>query len=285
MSEMGRLFRQHMVLRGFAEATKESYEYAMADLARAYEGTPPEALNCAQVQEHLARMIGERNLSWNTVNVHACAFRCFFRDVLKRDADQFHLPPRGRPRQRPVILDRASVAAVLAAPEDLRARAVLAMVYGSGLRVSEVCRLRPCHIESAPDRMLVRVEQSKGHKDRHTLLSQGALLLLRRYWTECRPRVWLFPGAGGRGPVSVPTVQRMYREACLVAGIDRERARGIHTLRHSFATHLMEDGAPLPVIQQLLGHTSLKTTSVYCHVSRALLENVRSPADRLGGAR
>ncbi len=282
MGELGRRFQQYMVLRGFADATKESYAGAMVGLFRAYGETPPDQLTCDQVQAHIARLINERHLSWNTVNVHVCAFRCFYRDVLKRSQDKFWLPPRGRAHQRPVILDRAAVAAILSAPEDLKPRAVLTMVYGSGLRVSEVCRLRPYDIESAPDRMLVRVEQSKGRKDRYTLLSHQALTLLRQYWSRQSPREWLFPGAGGRRPVSVPTVQRMYREACLRAGVDHECARGIHTLRHCFASHLMEDGVPLPVIQQLLGHTSLKTTSIYCHVSRAMIGNVRSPADMPG---
>jgi site-specific recombinase XerD len=282
MSELGKQFRQYMVLRGFAAATKESYEGAMIALVRAHGGISPDQLTCDQVQAHLARLIGERRLSWNTVNVHACAFRCFYRDVLKRREDEFSLPPRGRARQRPTILDRASVAAIMAAHTNLKQRALLAMVYGSGLRVSEVCRLRPCHIESAPDRMMVRVEQGKGHKDRYTLLSRNALLLLRQYWLRYRPGNWLFPGAGGKGPISIPTAQRVYRDACLKAGVDHERAGGIHTLRHCFASHLMEDGVALPVIQKLLGHSSLKTTSVYCHVSRALIGNVRSPADTLG---
>lgn len=285
MGELGRRFREYMVARGFAPATKESYEYAMVDLFRAYDNVSPDLLTCDQVQSHVARLAGERQLAWSTVNVHVSAFRCFYRDVLKRHGDQFSLPPRGRARQRPTILDRASVAAILAAHRNLKQRALLAMVYGSGLRVSEVCRLRPCHIESAPDRMLVRVEQAKGHKDRYTLLSRNALLVLRQYWLKYRPGEWLFPGAGGRGPLSIPTAQRVYHEACLKAGIDRERARGIHTLRHCFASHLMEDGVALPVIQKLLGHSSLKTTSVYCHVSRALIGNVRSPADTLGVGR
>ena len=282
MGELGQRFTQYMVLRGFAEATKESYAGAMIGLFRAYDETPLDQLTCDQIQAHIARLITERHLSWNTVNVHVCAFRCFYRDVLKRGEDRFWLPPRGRAHQRPVILDRASVTAILAAPKRLKSRAILTTVYGSGLRVSEVCRLRPCDIESASDRMLVRVEQSKGRKDRYTLLSHRALELLRQYWLRERPREWLFPGVGGCGPISVPTVQRMYREACMVAGVDHERARGIHTLRHCFASHLMEDGVPLPVIQKLLGHTSLKTTSVYCHVSRAMLGTVRSPADMPG---
>jgi integrase len=233
MSEMGRRFREHMVVRGFAEATRESYESAMLGLIRAYGGVAPDRLSCAQVQTHIARMIGERGRSWNTVNVHVCAFRCFYRDVLGRKADEFSLPPRGRARRLPTILDRASVAAILAAAADLRGRAILTMVYGSGLRVSEVCRLRPCHIESAPDRMLVRVEQGKGHKDRHTLLGQKALEVLREYWRTYRPTgEWIFPGREGRRSISEETAQRAYYVACAQAGIPRDRAHGIHTLRH-----------------------------------------------------
>ncbi len=166
MGEMGRKFRQHMVLRGFAEATKESYESAMIALVRAHGGTSPELLTCEQVQAHVAQLIGERHLSWSTVNVHVSAFRCFYRDVLKRRQDQFSLPPRGHSRTRPSILDHESVRLILAAHNNRKHRALLATVYGGGLRVSEACRLRPHHIESAPDRMLIRVEQGKGHKDR-----------------------------------------------------------------------------------------------------------------------
>ena len=280
MGELGRKFRQQMVLRGFAEATKESYEGAMVDLVRSYGGVSPDLLSCGQVRDHMERLITERHLAWSTVNVHACAFRFFYGQVLGR-GDTFSLPPRGRPRTRPTVLDRESVRMVLSAHRNIKYRALLAMVYGSGLRVGEACRLKPGDIESAPDRMLVRVEQGKGHKDRYTLLSRGALALLRDYWRKCRPDGWLFFGADRGEPMSVKTAQYAYWSACRKAGISRERAHGIHTLRHSFATHLMEDGVALPVIQRLLGHGSLKTTSVYCHVSRAHLLGVRSPADTL----
>lgn len=283
MSELGKQFRQYMVLRGFAEATKESYEYAMADLVRAYDRTSPELLSCAQVQMHVARLIDERHLAWSTVNVYVSAYRLFFHEMLKRPDAEFSLPRRGRSHTRPHVLDRASVQKILDAHTNIKHRALLAMVYGSGLRVGEVCRLQPCHIESAPDRMLVRVEQGKGRKDRYTLLSHSALALLRTYWLQERPNEWLFPRLWRPGPMSNEGASHIYINACAKAGIPRDRARGIHTLRHCFATHLMEDGVALPVIQRLLGHRNLSTTSVYCHVSRALLENVRSPADRLGG--
>ena len=285
MGELGRKFRQHMVLRGFAAATKESYEHAMVDLVRAYAGMSPDGLTCEQIQAHVTSLTEQRHLAWTTVNVYVSAYRCFFHDVLKRSDAAFELPRRGRACIRPHMLDRARVGLILEAHTNLKHRALLAMVYGSGLRVSEVCRLRPCHIESAPDRMMVRVEQSKGRKDRYTLLSHRALVLLREYWLKCRPGEWLFPGEEPGEPLSVPAAQNVYLRACKKAGISRDRAHGIHMLRHAFASHLMEDGVALPVIQRLLGHSSLSTTSVYCHVSRALLENVRSPGDRLGQKR
>ena len=283
MSELANRFREHMELRGFAEKTKKAYDGAMADLARAYPGVPPDRLTDAQLRAHVARLSAERHLAWSTVNVYVSAYSCFYREVLKRSGE-FPLPPRGRARKRPVVLDRESVRLILSAHANLKHRALLAMVYGSGLRVSEVCRLRPGDIESAPDRMMVRVEQGKGRKDRYTLLSLAALAALREYWLAFRPSGgWLFPGGRGDAPLSVVAAQRAYGNACLKSGIPHDRARGIHTLRHCFASHLMEDGVALPVIQRLLGHSSLSTTSVYCHVSRALLQNVRSPADTLGG--
>ena len=285
MGEMGRLFRQHLVLRGFSESTKELYEYAMVELVREYGGRSPETLTLAEVQAHLVRLTTQRKLAWSTLNVRVSAYRCFYQGVLKRSEVEFSLPKRGKAHTRPHVLDRASVQKILEAPTNLKHRALLAMTYGSGLRVSEVCHLRSCHIESAPDRMMVRVEQSKGRKDRYTLLSHRALESLRAYWLQERPVEWLFTRTGGKGPMTTKGVSSVYKTACAKAGIPRDRAHGIHTLRHCFASHLMEDGVALPVIQQLLGHHDLSTTSVYCHVSRAMLENVRSPCDHLSGKR
>lgn len=285
MGELGRKFRQHMLLRGFAEATKESYKYAMVDLVRAYNGTSPELLTRDQIQAHVASLATQRKLAWSTINVYVSAYQCFFHEMLKRPDAEFLLPRRGKAHIRPHILDRASVQKVLNAHTNLKHRALLAMIYGSGLRVGEACRLRPCDIESAPDRMMVRVEQGKGRKDRYTLLSHSALAILREYWRQEHPGEWLFPQRLASKPMSTNGVSHVYLNACAKAGIPHERAHGIHTLRHCFASHLMEDGVALPVIQQLLGHRNLSTTSVYCHVSRAHLENVRSPADRLNGGK
>jgi site-specific recombinase XerD len=168
---------------------------------------------------------------------------------------------------------------ILKAPRSLKHKALLTLVYGSGLRVSEVVTLKPHHIESASERMLVRVEQGKGHKDRYTILSRHSLDLLRTYWRKYRPTDWLFSGFDRSRHMAKGTAQRIYYEACERAGL--KNAHGIHSLRHAFATHLLEQGTDLLLIKRCLGHASLTTTAGYCHLSAERLRQVRSPADTL----
>ena len=278
MGALRERFQQHMRLKGFAERTQESYDNALVGLTREY-GVSPDTLSNEQIQSHLDRVIREHHLAWSTVNVRVSAFRLFYGEMLNRPATEFSLPPRGRSRRRPVVLDRATVRRILEAPKSLKHRALLTLVYGSGLRVSEVVLLKPHHIESAPDRMMVRVEQGKGRKDRYTLLSLRSLELLRDYWRKYRPTDWLFPGFGRAGHMARGSAQVVYYNACDAAGI--KNAHGIHSLRHAFATHLLEQGTDLLVIKRCLGHSALSTTAQYCHLTAAHFRNVRSPADTL----
>jgi len=278
MGTLREQFRQYMRVRGFAEKTQESYEYAMVELVRAY-GVSPDRLSNAQIQAQLDHVIGDRHLAWTTVNVRCSAYQCFYRDMLKRPATEFSLPPRGRSRQRPLVWDRQTVRRIVEAPRNLKHRALLTLVYGSGLRVSEVVRLRPQHIESAPDRMVVRVEQGKGRKDRYTILSRHSLELLRAYWRKYHPGAWLFFGFDRTRPMAKGTAQSIFYQACDAAKVPRRR--GIHGLRHAFATHLLEQGTDLLLIKRCLGHSSVSTTAGYCHLSADRLRTVRSPADAL----
>ena len=271
-------FLQYMRLKGFAEKTQESYERAMVELARAYQ-VSPDTLTNAQIQEHLDQLIRVRKWAWSTVNVQVSAYRCFYGEMLQRPTTEFSLPPRGRSRKRPQVLDRESVRKILSAPRCLKHRALLTLVYGSGLRVSEVVRLKPCHIESAPDRMVVRVEQGKGRKDRYTILARYSLELLRSYWRTYHPREWLFFGFDRSKPMAKGTAQQIYRKACQAAGLGKRH--GIHSLRHAFATHLLEKKTDLLVIKRCLGHSSLSTTAQYCHITADHLRRVQSPADGL----
>ena len=278
MGALRERFHQHMRLKGFAERTQESYERAVLDLTREY-GVSPDTLSNEQIQSHLDRVIREKHLAWSTVNVRVSAFRLFYGELLKRPAADFSLPPRGRSRRRPVVLDRATVRRILEAPKSLKHRALLTLVYGSGLRVSEVVHLRPHHIESASDRRMVRVEQGKGRKDRYTLLSHRSLELLRAYWRKYRPTDWLFPGFDRTRPMAKGSAQQIYYQACKRAGV--KNVHGIHGLRHAFATHLLEQGTDLLVIKRCLGHSALATTAQYCHLTAEHFRNVRSPADTL----
>jgi site-specific recombinase XerD len=168
---------------------------------------------------------------------------------------------------------------LLASTTSLKQRAVLMTTYAAGLRVSEVVQLRPIDLESHPDRMLIRVNQGKGHKDRYTLLSVRLLTELRAYWKQYRPYPWLFPGRPASQPLTIRTAQRMYEHARQAAGL--QRGPGIHTLRHCFATHLLEAGVDPRTIQVLLGHRSLNSTMRYLQVTRIHLGQVRSPFDLL----
>jgi len=278
MGELRERFQRHMRLKGLADKTRDSYERALLDLTREYK-VAPDTLSNGQIQAHLDHLLQKKHLAWATMNVRVSALRLFYGEILKRPVAEFSLPPRGRSKKRPVVLSRDTVRRILETPASLKHRALLTLVYGSGLRVSEVVRLKPRHIESSPERMMVRVEQGKGRKDRYTLLSRRSLKLLRDYWRKYQPTDWLFFGFDRSKPMSIGTAQMIYKKAYKKAG--QNNLHGIHGLRHAFATHLLEQGTDLLVIKRCLGHSALSTTAQYCHLSAAHFRNVRSPADTL----
>lgn len=269
-------FQRFLTLRGLSPKTIQIYQDAMVDLVRAYRISPDRLTN-DQIQNHLLWLIEERKLAWSTLNVRFCAYRSFYRNILNWDQTRFTLPPRGRPRKRPQVLSREEVGRLIQATRNLKHRAFLLTAYGAGLRVSEVTRLQACHIESSPDRMMVRVEQGKGHKDRYSVLFPWVLDTLRAYWRAYRPVLWLFPGHDPRRPLSVTGAQRIYHQARQDAGI--HHGRGIHTLRHCFASHLLEAGVDIYTVKRLLGHASLCTTAGYLHVTTVQQRPLTSPLE------
>lgn len=267
-----------MVLRGFALRTRESYLSCVAALAKHYRCSP-DRLNAEQVQAYLLYLIQERKLAYASVNQAACAFRFLFGQVLKQREIRLDIPMAKVPKRLPVVLSREEVQRLFAACTTLRSRTVLMATYAAGLRVSEVCALQVADIESAPDRMCLKVRQAKGGKDRYSLLSPRLLETLRRYWQTSRPRIWLFPNKAGDGPMHDQTALRIYWAACASAGL--KDAAGIHTLRHSFATHLLEAGVDLHTIQRLLGHGHISTTMRYLHLAQRRLTGTASPLELL----
>jgi site-specific recombinase XerD len=265
-----------MTLRGLSPKTKQAYVNAVAGLAKYYNQSPDQ-LNGEQIQSYLLYLIKERRLAWSSCNIVFSALRCFYTNILKWDGIRLYLPSRPRQHQLPVVLSEQEVKRLLEATPNLKHKALLMTVYGGGLRVSEVIRLKPCHIES--DRMVIRVEQGKGKKDRYTLLSETLLYQLRIYWKAYCPGTWLFPGRNRDRPMAISTAQRIYYLAKEAAGITK--GRGIHTLRHCFATHLLNQGVDIHLINRMMGHRSLGTTAKYLHTTPHQMGSVKSPLDRL----
>jgi len=267
-----------MILRGFAARTKESYLAAVSALAKHYRRSP-DLLTAEEVEAYHLHLIVERKLAYSSVNQSASACRFLFDKVLKRPQARFDIPMAKVPKSLPCVLSRDEVSRLLAAAPNLRARALLMVTYAAGLRVTEVCALQLADIESAPDRMCIKVRGGKGGKDRYTLLSPVLLQTLRDYWRSTHPRTWLFPNASGTGPICATLAQRMYYAA-------RDRAKlgrhgGIHTLRHGFATHLLESGVDIHTIQRLLGHGHVSTTMRYFHLAQNKLTGTTSPLELL----
>ena len=267
-------FANFLCLHRVAPKTSQAYLHAVADLS-AFHQKPAETLNNDQIQDYLIYCIQERQLAWASCNVLFCGLKKYYQGFLGRDDSQFSIPSRPRIKKLPMLLSREEVNRLLQASTSLKHRALLTTIYGSGLRVSEAVSLQPEHIESK--RMMLRIEQGKGRKDRYTILSRTGLELLRQYWREYQPGKWLFFGCDKSKPMPVESAQKIYYRAKEKAGITR--GKGIHTLRHCFASHALEQGVQLFILKRWLGHTSIKTTCVYLHTTEGQLAKLVSPLD------
>jgi len=273
-TELRTRFENYLTLQRFSLRTIESYVGAVRGLAK-HSRQSPDLITNDQIQSYLLYLIKDKKAAWATCNVVFSGLNHFYKKFMKRDSADFWIPPRPRQRKLPKILSREEVATIIDAGKDIRHRAVLGMTYGSGLRVSEVAALKLDHIES--DRKLVRVEQGKGRKDRYTILSQKALEDLRLYWQCFRPESYIFFGRFKDKPMDVSVAQKMYTRAKKIAGITK--GGGIHTLRHCFDTHLLEQGVDIYLIKRFMGHSDIHTTMVYFHVLPDRLGTVCSPMD------
>jgi integrase/recombinase XerD len=265
-----------MQLHRLAPGTQALYLREVASLAT-YYGRSPDQLASDEIRAYLHHLLVERQLAWSTCNVAAAAIRFFYVETLGWPMAQLHLPPRTDRQRLPQVLSAEELQRLFRATRHPKHRALLMTTYAAGLRVSEVVRLQVTDIES--ERMFIRVNQGKGNKDRYTLLSTRLLTELRAYWKLFRPPRWLFPGRSLSEPMPSATARKIYDRARQRAQL--QRGPGIHSLRHSFATHLLDAGVDPRTIQVLLGHRALATTVRYLQVSRQHLGTVRSPLDLL----
>jgi site-specific recombinase XerD len=269
-----RLIRE-MQLQQLAPRTIDSYVDAVAGLAAFYD-RPPDQLQLEEVRSYLHHLLIERKLANNTCNLRAAAITFFYRVVLGQESFNLHFR-RKHSGKLPEIYSDEELVRLFEGACTRRDRVFLMTTYAGGLRLAEARHLKPIHIHA--ERQQIRVEQGKGRKDRYTLLSPRLLLELRAYWKEYQPGTWLFPNEAKTEPLDSRRAQRIFEKAKERAKL--KRGRGIHTLRHCFATNLLEAGVDLRTIQILMGHKSIKTTTVYLHLTQKKLGTLQSPFDLL----
>jgi integrase/recombinase XerD len=277
MGELKDKMKKDMELKNLSGQTIKTYLSCVKNFARHYKKSP-EQMDDNAVRDFLHYLLKEKNASQAAISQHYSALKFFYQTTLGRDWDALKIPKSRRIKKLPVVLSKEEVRDVLNKVKNLKHRAILMTIYSGGLRLKEARNLKVSDIDGK--RMMIRVCQGKGNKDRYTLLGMKALEVLRIYWKRYRPKELLFPSVIRRGnPIDASGVQNAFKEALSMTTI-RKKAT-VHTLRHSFATHLLEEGTEIPYIQNLLGHSDVRMTSIYLHVARKKLLKVVSPIDLL----
>ena len=276
MTELRKRMIRDMQVRNFSPMTQRSYLRSVEGLAKFYN-RPPDKISTDEVHDYIAHLLVGRKIKVGTYHVNLTGLRFFYIVTLKLDKKKVPLPSIKKVTRLPEVLGVEEVERLFKASDYPKRKALLMTVYSAGLRVREVVNLKVTDINR--DRMAIRVNQGKGGKDRYTLLSERLLKELHTYWKIKRPPVWLFPGRDLHKPMSTRVAQYHYKNAVEKAGIKKEG--GIHTLRHCFATHLLESGVDIRTIQLLLGHSSILSTVRYLQLTSKSMQGTKSPLDLL----
>jgi len=275
------LLRQRMLedmrIRNMSPRTQECYIWQITKFAKHFNKSPEE-LGIEEIRQYQLYLV-ERKTSWSVFNQTVAALRFLYLTTLQKEWKVEQIPFPKQPKRLPVILSVGEVSQLLKVVRDYRYRVILTTIYGCGLRLLEGTQLKVNDIDSS--RMMVRIEQGKGKKDRYVMLSEKLLEMLRLYFKKARPSgIYLFPSKQNRDkPVHESGVQRAFQKALKTLGWKKQVS--VRTLRHCFATHLLEAGMNLKTIQELMGHNSLETTQIYLHISRSSIQNLSSPLDLL----
>ena len=276
MTSLRQRMLEDLQIRNYAPATMECYVRSVAEFAKHFN-RPPDQLGPEEIRSWQLFLIREKRVKLSSYIQAVCGLRFFYSNTLNRKIEIERIPLPRYERKLPVILSKEEVKALLEAPKNLGHRAILATLYGGGLRVSEATNLKVSDINGA--RKVISIRGGKGHKDRQVMLSAPLREVLVAYYRWKHPTDWLFPGGKPGCPISRETVFETCRKAARQAGISKPVHP--HSLRHAFATHLLEDGVNLLVIQTLLGHRSLRTTARYLHVADSTVRSIRSPLELL----
>ena len=276
MTPLRQRMLEDMRLRNFSPETQRSYIHYLVEYAKYFNESPSE-LDVEAIREYQLYLKDVRQMSPQSVNGFTSAAKFLYQQTLELPWSNAHFKRQRTPNSLPVVLSQEEVERFFAPVGILKHRAALMVCYGSGLRISEAVKLKVGDIDS--QRMVLRIERGKGAKDRYSILSRRLLEVLRVYWKQQKPTDYLFPGRKPGTHISDATLQQVCRDAAFLSGIHKRVTA--HTLRHSFATHLLENGEDLRVIQVLLGHTRIDTTARYLHVSTAVIASTTSPLDQL----
>lgn len=280
MNSLRTRYLQEMQRRNYSPRTIKTYVSCLKSLS-IYYNQSPDTISINQVKEYLHHIIVKNQASTSLVNQTISAVKILHQGVLGLEWNTIKLIRPRREKRLPIILSRQEISQILEVTTNIKHKSILTLAYSSGLRMSELLNLKIQDIDS--NRMQIRVCLGKGKKDRHTVLSKTTLDLLRKYYKLYRPKHWLFEGFSPNKykQYSSTSVQKILKKACKKAGITKHIY--LHCLRHSFATHLLEQGVSIQIIQHLLGHSNPKTTCIYLHVQQYSLDKIQSPLDYKGG--
>jgi site-specific recombinase XerD len=278
-AEALRQFRQHLVLKGYSSSTLRTYTNEFSQFLQTINQVPASSFTVERIKDYLQYCLEKLKLSENTLHSRMNALKFYYEQVLRREKFFWEIPRPKKPMMLPKLLNEAEISRLFNALSNKKHKAMLFTTYSAGLRVSELVNLKIADIDSK--RMQIFIENAKGKKDRYVTLSPVLLDILRKYLQEYRPRpkVYLFESEESHSAYPIRTVQQIFSNAKYKAGISK--AVGIHSLRHSFATHLLDKGTDIRYIKELLGHFNIKTTERYLHVSKKKLVNIISPFDDL----
>ncbi len=271
------VFRRELKIRNYSNKTIKSYRSHLRSFVRHFSPRHPRDLTDEDIRSYMLHLVESEGISAGSLNQVLNALRFLYVELYKRPMVLGDIRRPRRVRKLPTVLSEEEVRRVLKVVKNLKHRCLLMVIYSGGLRVSEAVQLKPEDIDGK--RRTIHVVFAKGQKERYTLIGEATLEELRKYWRESRPTRWLFPGSRDCGYLSVQSAEKIFKDAAAKAGIRKKVS--IHTLRHSFATHLLEAGVDIRYIQELLGHASAKTTEIYTHVSSGAIQKIVNPIDRL----
>ncbi|MBC8421385.1 MAG: site-specific integrase [Actinobacteria bacterium] len=265
-----------MQLHHFSQSTQKSYEVSVFKLAKYYH-ISPDKISEDQLKDYILYLINERSLKWSSINTITAGLRFFYRKTMGREDLALSIPLRKNPSPLPEIFSPDELVKLFSCVRNIKQRVMLMTAYAGGLRISELIKLKVSDIDGK--RMMMRIENGKGTKDRYTILSVRLLEELRSYWKIYRPRYWLFTNKKTKRHITKTVPRRAFDQAKRKAGIKKKVT--FHSLRHSFATHMLEAGVDIRTIQVLMGHSSIGSTAVYLHIAQKNLGSTKSPLDLL----